>query len=106
MKRNGGKVWLGVTPHTRSLRTYDTLGEIERMIARTAFNQLRHSVGLLIGALLGLTLTYLVPPALLLTASRLPVLLGATACLLMAAAYCPDRAVLRLKPAMGADAPV
>ena len=50
IKSSGGKVWLGVTGDTRSLRPYDSFGEIERMIARTAFNQLRHSSWLLLGA--------------------------------------------------------
>ena len=49
VKSSGGKVWLGVTGDTRSLRPYNSFGEIERMIARTAFNQLRHSIWLLLG---------------------------------------------------------
>src|SRR5579884_2366374 len=43
VKSSGGRVWLGLTTQTRSLRRYTSFGEIERMIARTAFNQLRHS---------------------------------------------------------------
>src|ERR1019366_7570028 len=54
VKRSGGKVWLGVTPDTCSLRAYKSFGEIERMIARTAFNQLQHSTWLLVGAIAGL----------------------------------------------------
>ena len=41
VKRTGGLVWLGLTPTTRSTRAYGSFAEIERMIARTAFNQLR-----------------------------------------------------------------
>ena len=61
VKRSGGKVWLGVTQETRSLRAYGSFSEIERMIARTAFNQLRHSTWLLAAALAGLLLTYVLP---------------------------------------------
>ena len=69
VKRSGGKVWLGVTPETCSLRAYGSFAEIERMIARTAFNQLRHSTWLLVAALAGLALTYLLPVGLLFSGS-------------------------------------
>ena len=42
IKRTGGNVWLGLTPDTVSTRVYATFAEIERMISRTAFNQLGH----------------------------------------------------------------
>src|SRR5208283_4539025 len=58
VKRSGGKVWLGLAPETRSLRAYHTFGEIERMVARTAFNQLRHSAWLLLGTVLGMLLVF------------------------------------------------
>jgi hypothetical protein len=38
------------------------------MVARSAYTQLRHSPWLLLGTLIGMTLTYLVPPLALLTA--------------------------------------
>ena len=40
VKRSGGQFGSVLTPDTRSLRRYGSFGEIERMIARTAFNQL------------------------------------------------------------------
>ena len=70
IKRNRGKVWLGVTSETHSLRAYGSFAEIERMIARTAFNQLRHSAWLLMAAVAGLALVYLLPLALLFSGSR------------------------------------
>jgi len=89
VKRSGGGLWLGLTPNTYSLRAYGSFAEIERMIARTAFNQLGHSAWLLIGALAGLTLTYLLPMVLLVSGSRALVVLGAAAYLLMFIAYLP-----------------
>ena len=89
VKRSGGKVWLGVTPDTYSLRAYKSLGEIERMIARTAFNQLQHSTLLLAGAVAGLLLIYLLPLSLLLSGSGTLALVGAAAYLLMWVAYSP-----------------
>ena len=85
----GGKVWLGLTPDTCSLRDYESFGAIERMIARTAFNQLRHSVWLLLGATGGLLLIYLLPVVLVLSASPTLTLIGAVAYLLMWVTYLP-----------------
>ncbi len=89
VKRSGGKVWLGVTPDTHSLRAYKSLGEIESMIARNAFNQLRHSMWLLAGVIVGLLLLYLFPLALLLSGSGTLALLGAATYFLMWVAYLP-----------------
>lgn len=55
-------LWLGLADGSRSIRVYDTLGEIWNMVARTAYTQLRHSPWLLAGTLLGMTVLYLVPP--------------------------------------------
>ena len=89
VKYSGGKIWLGVTKETRSLRVYGSLLEIERMIARTAFNQLRHSTWLLAATLVGLLFTYLLPLGLLFSRSPSLVALGAAAYLLMMVAYLP-----------------
>jgi len=89
VKRSGGKVWLGMTPDTCSLRAYKSFSEIERMIARTAFNQLQHSAWLLLGAIAGLLLIYLLPLVLLLSGSRTHALIGAAAYLLMWVTYSP-----------------
>lgn len=57
-----GKIWLGLTQTTRSLRPYDTLATIWEMVARTAYTQLGYSPWLLVGAVVGMTLIYLVAP--------------------------------------------
>jgi hopene-associated glycosyltransferase HpnB len=64
VKASGGSTWLGLTRETRSLRPYPAIGDIWRMVARTAYAQLRYSPLLLAGTVLGLGVTYLVPPAL------------------------------------------
>lgn len=61
VKRTGGKIWLGVTRKSVSLRDYATFAEIRDLIARTAFTQLRYSLVLLLGTLAGLFVTYLLP---------------------------------------------
>ena len=89
VKRNGGRVWLGVTAETRSTREYASFAELERMIARTAFNQLRHSALLLCGSAVGLAATYLLPVALLLSGNPVLAALGALCWLLMACSFAP-----------------
>lgn len=58
-----GRIWLGLTSSTRSLRAYGRLAEIWNMVARTAFVQLEYSWLALIGTIVGMVLLYLVPPA-------------------------------------------
>jgi hopene-associated glycosyltransferase HpnB len=89
VKRSGGKLWLGLAEETTSLRSYGTFSEVGKMISRTAFNQLKHSLLFLLAAIAGLTLLYLLPTLLLLTRHPLPMALGATAWLLMTLAYLP-----------------
>jgi len=78
-----------MTSSTMSLRPYKTFADLERMISRTAFNQLNHSVLILLPALASLAIIYLFPPLLLFAGHWLPVVLGALACLLMVLAYLP-----------------
>ena len=63
----GGRIWIGLATTARSIRPYQGLGEIWRMVARSAYTQLRHSPLLLAGTLVAMTVTFLTPPALALT---------------------------------------
>jgi hopene-associated glycosyltransferase HpnB len=98
VKSHGGKVWLGLSQTTISLRSYGSLSEIGRMISRSAFYQLRHSLWLLLVALAGMMLVYMLPPILILSHHRLPVALGTSAWLLMALAYRPMARFYGLSP--------
>jgi len=85
VRQHDGRVWLGLSRETRSIRAYGSFAEIGRMISRSAFTQLRHSVWLLIGTVLGLLLTYAAAPMLALSGSWW----GAAAWALMALLYAP-----------------
>lgn len=61
VKRSGGKIRLGLTRSSVSLRGYSSFAEIRDLIARVAFTQLRYSFLVLLGALAGLFVTYLLP---------------------------------------------
>lgn len=88
-----GRIWLGLSPLTRSLRAYPSLASVWQMIARTAFTQLNYSPWLLLGTLVGMTLIYAVPPAGFivgaLTGNWLVAIAGLSGWLLMAWAYLP-----------------
>lgn len=62
VRRAGGRIWLGLAERVDSVRPYPGLGELWRMVARSAYAQLRHSPLLLLGTVAGLVVVYLVPP--------------------------------------------
>ena len=63
LKKNGNRIWLGLTTDIRSDRPYPSLASLWRMIARSAYVQLRYNPAVLAGTLIGLLLLYAVPPA-------------------------------------------
>jgi hopene-associated glycosyltransferase HpnB len=89
VKQCGGKLWLGLTRDTRSIREYGGFTGIWSMISRTAFTQLHYSPVLLCGTLAGLTIVYIAPPVLALTFQPLASSLDFAAWLLMSLAYTP-----------------
>ncbi|HXV83838.1 MAG TPA: glycosyltransferase [Candidatus Binatia bacterium] len=71
VKSRGFKIWLGLTHSVNSIRSYQRLGEIWDMVARTAFVQLRCSVGLLVLCTLVMVLAYEVPVVMVFSSSPL-----------------------------------
>jgi hopene-associated glycosyltransferase HpnB len=63
LKRLPARCWLGLTTDVASLRPYPNLSGLWDMISRSAFTQLRYSLSLLTGTVLGLLWIYLLPPA-------------------------------------------
>jgi len=61
VKKSGGKIWMGLTRASVSLRSYGSFSEIRDLIARTAFTQLRYSSFLLLATLIALFATYVLP---------------------------------------------
>ncbi|MER7918419.1 MULTISPECIES: glycosyltransferase [unclassified Streptomyces] len=93
VKGAGGRVWLGLADRVDSVRPYPRLGDLWRMVSRSAYAQLRHSPPLLLGTVAGLALVYLVPPAAVVAgaaAGSAPVaVVGALAWAVMAGTYTP-----------------
>ncbi len=106
VKRTGGKLWLGLTSATESVRSYGSFAVAGRMIARTAFNQLRHSILLLIAALVGMAITYLLPLALFFSGQPLAIVLGASSFAMMTLSYVPMVRFYRLHPVWALTLPL
>jgi hopene-associated glycosyltransferase HpnB len=63
LKRAGGRCWLGLTRDVLSMRSYERLGEIWDMVARSAYTQLGYSIPAAAGSVLALAWLYLLAPA-------------------------------------------
>jgi len=104
MKKQG-PIWLGLTDRVVSIRPYASWGEIRRMVARSAYAQLNYSPLMLLGTILGMALTYLVPPLFALFGSGWAQLLGFAAWALMAISFQPVLRLYRLSPLWGVALP-
>lgn len=98
IKASGGKVWMGLTRKSESLRAYKTFGDIRDLIARTAFTQLRYSALILAGTLAGMFLTYVAPVLLFFSHDSTARILGLAAWILMSVSFLPTVRFYRLSP--------
>jgi hypothetical protein len=89
---------MGLTRKSVSRRSYDSFAEIRDLIARTAFTQLGYSAPLLIGTLVGMLLTYVMPVVFTFSGQTLVWRLSLTAWALMAFTYLPTVRFYGLSP--------
>lgn len=101
-----GSIWLGLTASAHSLRHYPALEDIRRMVARSAYDQLNYSPLLLAGTVIGMLLTYLLPPLFAIFGTGLAQAIGALTWGLMAFAFLPIVRFYRLSPLWAAALPV
>ena len=106
VKESGGKIWMGLTRASVSLRGYGSFAEIRDMIARTAFTQLRYSFPLLLATLIGLAATYLLAWILFFTAHGISWLLADVTISLMTATFLVTVRFYRLSPLWALTLPV
>lgn len=110
VKAGGGPIWLGLSTGERSVRPYTGIGDVWRMVARSAYTQLRHSPLLLVGSVAGLVLLYLVPPLAALSwplhGQPLAGALGLAVWALLAASFVPTLALYGRAPAWGLALPL
>jgi len=97
IKQSGARTWIGLTHSARSLRPYAGLGEIWRMVARSAYTQLRHSFLLLLLCSAVFAFACGLPP-LILIAVPAPAakLVAAAALIFMAVGYLPTLTYYRM----------
>ena len=95
LKREG-PISIALTERVRSIRDYPAIGDIRRMVSRTAYAQLRYSPLLLAGTVFGLALTYLAPVALAFFADGVAQFIGIFVWLLMAFAFRPTLRFYRM----------
>ena len=101
-----GPIWLGLTRTSVSLRPYGSLGDIGRMVSRSAYAQLGYSPWLLAGTLAGMALVYLAAPLLAAFGPGDARWLGLAVWTLMAAAFQPMLRYYRLSPLWGVALPL
>lgn len=105
-KARGARIWLGLSDRVASLRAYRSLGDLWRMVARTAFVQLDYSPLLLAGTVLGMILLYVVPPAAFVAGDLATTIAGGGAWLVMSFTFGPTVRLYRLPPFWGLLLPV
>lgn len=98
IKRHG-RIWLGLTEEAVSLRAYPSFADFGRMVARSAFAQLRFSTLRLTVVTAAMGLVFLAPPLLVVFSRGAPQAFAAAAWTIMAFVFAPtlrlyDRPVL------------
>jgi hopene-associated glycosyltransferase HpnB len=89
VKSGGCGTWIGLTHSVRSIRSYNDLGSIADMVARTAFTQLRYSVFLLMVCTAALLLAFWAPVFVFVFGDILNKFLSIIAFLAMILCYAP-----------------
>jgi hopene-associated glycosyltransferase HpnB len=93
-----GRIWLGLSDQVRSLRKYPEISDIGRMVARSAYAQLRYSPLLLGATMAGMAVTYFAPPFLAFIGRYPANAVALSAWALMMFAFLPILRFYRLSP--------
>jgi len=101
-----GPIWLGLTRTSVSLRPYLSVGEIGRMVSRSAYAQLRYSPWLLAATVAGMLLVYAAAPLLTAVGEGWARWLGLAAWALMTISFQPMLRYFRLSPLWGLALPL
>ncbi len=104
--KRGGRIWLGHSRLARSIRPYPQASDVWRMVARTAYVQLRFSPLILVGTIAGLALVWLAPSLLAMFGSGIARWAGLAAWVGSAASYLPTLRRFRQSPLWALALPV
>jgi hopene-associated glycosyltransferase HpnB len=100
-----GPIYLALSERVRSIRAYPHVGDIRRMVSRTAFAQLRYSPWLLAATVLAMGIVYVAPPFLAVFSSASAQWLGIGAWAMMALAMRPTLLLYRVSLLWGVALP-
>jgi hopene-associated glycosyltransferase HpnB len=100
LMKGQGPIWLGLAEDVLSLRAYPTFADFGRMVARSAFAELRYSPLRLAGAIAGMALVYLAPPLFAFFARGAAQAAGLLAWAMMALSFAPTLRLYR-RPLLG-----
>ncbi len=98
VKRSGGRIWLGHASLARSVRPYPNASDVWRMVARTAYVQLRFSPAMLLLTVSGMAIVWFVPSAAALAGHGAPRAAGIVALALSLGCFVPTLRRFRLSP--------
>ncbi len=101
-----GRIWLGLTNRSRSIRPYDGFSEIAAMISRSAYAQLGYSPLALVGSIIGLALIFGAPPLLTIAGSGAGQIMAGMAWFLMALSFQPMLRFYHRSPFYGVALPL
>ena len=101
-----GRVSLELTDRVRSIRAYPEIGDIRRMVARSAYAQLGYSPVLLTATVLGMAAIFLVPVLFSLSESGLAQVFGVASWFLMAIIFQPMLRFYQRSPLWGVAFPL
>ena len=104
LKRHG-PIRLALTSRVCSIRSYASLADFRRMVARSAYAQLRYSPLALLASLAGMTVAYLLPPAMAIFGTGAARAMGLLTWGLMAVAFLPALRLYRVSAAWSVALP-
>jgi hopene-associated glycosyltransferase HpnB len=106
LMKKQGPIWLGLTDMATSIRPYKGMGEIGRMVSRSAYAQLNYSPLVLAGTVVGMLILYVLPPVAALGAASTAMALGLLAWIGMAVSFQPMLRFYGVSPLWGIALPV
>jgi len=106
LMKGQGPIWLGLTDRSVSLRPYEHISDIRRMVARSAYAQLDYSPLMLLLTLAGLFVVYIAPVLGALFAMYYVQLAAYLAWAIMALMFQPILRFYRLSPLWGIALPL
>ena len=106
VQKSGYSTWIGLTHSATSLRPYENLASIWKMVARTAFTQLHHSVLLLCLCIVLMTLAFIVPVLTLISGSLAFQCISFFTLLLQFALFLPVLNYYRIHPVWTLSLPI